>query len=270
MPVVCFSLVIYKHSLESIEPLLESICSFSRSVVDLRVILSVYNASPVRFHSADEFQISSKLESVDLFYEKGINIGFGRANNRNFHRCFLRHEDLFVVVNPDIQFAPGDLVPMICWLFSCSDCSCVSPLILLQDGSIQYSAKRDPTFLSLLLGRFPFLLKFPFFTKYNSRHKNLDQDYRVDIIESSYLSGCFLVIPAWAYLAVGGFCRHYFLHVEDADLVRRLSSLGRTVHNPIGRVIHGWARGSHFSIKQSLSLVRSYCVYSWIWGPRLF
>jgi hypothetical protein len=51
--------------------------------------------------------------------------------------------------------------------------------------------------------------------------------------------------------------------------VRRLSSVGETLHNPIGVVVHGWARGSHTSLFQILSLLRSFILYSQIWGFRI-
>jgi len=76
------------------------------------------------------------------------------------------------------------------------------------------------------------------------------------------------LIPSWAYIKVGGFSEQYFLHFEDADIVRKLSMYGYTKHVPLGRVTHGWARGSHTSPSQILSLMRSYLIYSIIWGPK--
>ncbi|QBE67857.1 hypothetical protein SynWH8101_0245 [Synechococcus sp. WH 8101] len=210
------------------------------------------------------------MNGIDFFYDKGPNLGFGASNNRNFLRASLGERDYFVVVNPDISFLPEQLYPLFQWIFEHPECSCVAPLIRLQSGDIQYSAKHNPTVLSLLLGRFPFLLNMKLLYRYNLWHKNMLLDYSKEFIVSTYLSGCFLIVPVWAYKSVGGFCERYFLHVEDADIVRRLSRVGLTLHNPLGFVIHGWARGSHFSFRQSLSLVKSFFVYCCIWGFKLF
>lgn len=270
IPVVCFSLVLYKHNFDSIKPLLASISSLSSDHCGFRIILSVYDGSPPTFLSPtiDEFKNFDPL--LNTLLEKGRNIGFGRANNRNFTNSGLADSDLFVVVNPDIRFHSVQLLPLLAWAFSHDEFSCIAPLVLLNEGGVQFSAKRNPTVLSLLLGRFDCLLSWTFFRQYDDWHKNLDKDYLRDLIESSYLSGCFLIIPASAFYSVGGFCDRYFLHVEDADLVRRLSMIGKTIHNPVGVVVHGWARGSHSSIRQILSLIKSFVVYCSIWGVRIF
>ena len=69
---------------------------------------------------------------------------------------------------------------------------------------------------------------------------------------------------------VGGFSRKYLLHFKDADLLRRLSLHGLTLHVPKSFVVHGWARGSHMSITQTLHLVKSAFVYFSAWGLAFF
>ena len=267
---ICFSLVIYKHSLDVISPLLLSINSLASSLPDYLISLSVYDGSPSSYDSPSKDEITSTVCNVQIFYHHGPNIGFGRANNYNFNAAGLSPSDLFIVANPDISFRSHDLIPLIRFVFQTPSVSCVAPLIKLPDGSIQRSVKHNPTILSLLIGRFNILCSIPFLDKYDIWHKNLNRDYATDKIVSSYLSGCFLLIPSWAYESVGGFSSKYFLHVEDADLVRRLSSVGLSLHNPLGCVYHGWARGSHSSPSQIFSLLKSFAIYSVIWGLRLF
>ncbi len=269
MLAICFSLVLYKHSIESLNPLLSSIRLLADHAPRLRILLCVYDGSPFGHPSPTKEVLVSKLPSVDVLYSRGRNVGFGAANNINFFRASLSPFDLFAVVNPDIRFSPEQLLPLLYWAFSRADYACVAPLVLLESGAIQYSVKRDPTVLSLLLGRFEFLKRSSLLRNYDSWHKNLGCDYATEVVRSTYLSGCFLLIPAWAFDRVGGFCEKYFLHVEDADIVRRLSMVGDCLHNPIGVVVHGWARGSHSSFSQILSLLKSFWTYCWIWGFRL-
>jgi GT2 family glycosyltransferase len=269
VPAICFSLVLYKHSIESLSPLLSSIRLLADHAPWLRILLCVYDGSPLGHPSPSKEELMRDLPSLDILYSRGKNVGFGSANNINFIRAPLAPFDVFAVVNPDIRFSPEQLLPLLYWAFSSTDYACVAPLILLESGAIQYSVKHDPTVLSLLLGRFECLKRFNLLRKYDSWHKNLGCDYSSAVIPSTYMSGCFLLIPAWAYDRVGGFCEKYFLHVEDADIVRRLSTVGSCLHNPIGVVVHGWARGSHSSLSQILSLLKSFLLYSWIWGFRL-
>ena len=121
------------------------------------------------------------------------------------------------------------------------------PFGINDKGETQYSAKKNPTLLSLLLGRFNFLSYLKIFDDYQKIHKNQMKNYKKEIIQSSYLSGCFLIIKATIYIKVKGFDNRYFLHLEDADFTRMCSSYGLVLHDPTLRVVHKWARGSHKS-----------------------
>ena len=87
------------------------------------------------------------------------------------------------------------------------------------------------------------------------------KNYKKEIIQSSYLSGCFLIIKATIYIKVKGFDNRYFLHLEDADFTRMCSSYGLVIHDPTLRVVHKWARGSHKSFRQMLCIFISLIKY---------
>ena len=232
--------------------------------------LSVYDAD--RLGDASKFcrSIANVVGDLSFSYVDGRNLGFARANNVNAGSLFYSDSEVFVVANPDTSFLGRELAPLLYWICNHKKVSCASPLVINPGGAIQRSVKHDPTFLSLLLGRLPLLTTLPVFARYYSWHRNLGSCYERDVISSTYLSGCFLVIPSLSFREVGGFSERYFLHLEDADIVRRLSSCGLAVHNPIGRVYHRWARGSHKSLSQTLFLLRSIVVYMFSWGMRLW
>jgi len=267
---VCISLVLYRHSLDDIRPLLSSIATFSCYPSHYRAELCVYDGSSYAIAGPTLSLLMTYLPGVEVFFKRGRNIGFGRANNFNYQQASLSDADFFIVANPDISFAAADLIRLLNWLASQSSVACVAPLVVDVEGAIQHSAKCNPTILSLFLGRFHCLTKIGFLRFYDLRHKNLDKDYQRECIQSPYLSGCFLIIPSRYYSLVGGFCPRFFLHLEDADLVRRLSSVGETLHNPLGSVIHLWARGSHKSLPQTLHLIQSCIAYFRIWGFSLY
>jgi GT2 family glycosyltransferase len=262
---VWFSLVLFRHSLPSLQPLLGSIRALAEQASHYGTGLAVYDGSPHHPGLSSAGEIEAQLGGVPLHHTKGPNLGYGRAHNSNFAAAALEPDDLFIVTNPDIHFDPADLIPLLDWMMSKPEAACAAPLVVGDDGAIQYSAKHNPTLLSLALGRFPCLKAVPGCRRYDRWHRNAGRDYTRETIASPYLSGCFLVIPARSYQAVGGFCPRYFLHLEDADLSRRLAALGHTAHNPIGRVVHRWARGSHRSLRQTFSLLRSMLVYASLW-----
>jgi GT2 family glycosyltransferase len=263
---LCLSLVLFRHSLDVVRDLLSSINSFSSIDSFYDTHLYIYDGSGGLPCGSSFLDIQACVPRVKVFYEKGENIGFGMAHNFNYAQARLSDADIFVVANPDISFAASDLLLLLSWLDSNPSVACIAPLVVASDGTIQYSAKRNPTVLSLALGRFPFLTRFSLLRRYDIWHRNLYKDYANECISSPYLSGCFLIIPSRFYSIVGGFSPKYFLHLEDADLVRRLSLVGETLHNPIGTVTHLWARGSHKSLSQTLYLIQSCIAYFRIWG----
>lgn len=271
MPIqVCISLVLFRHQISDILPLLSSILNFANSSSCYKVILSIYDGSGINFDAPTYIEVQERIPGVELFYSKGANIGFGSANNFNYSQASLSCNDIFIVANPDVSFEPADLLRLLDWLVSKPSVACLAPLIVGSRGTIQYSAKRNPTILSLALGRFPWLTKLQFLQNYDAAHRNLDKNYAIDCIESPYLSGCFLLIPSRFFTDVGGFSPQFFLHLEDADLVRRLSLVGETLHYPVGTVTHLWARGSHGSLRQTFYLFQSVITYFRIWGFRLY
>ena len=263
---VYVSVVLFKHSLADIEPLIASLISFKalRSKYDLSLI--VYDATPSAQASIDLQSFLCLCRNLDYIYNRGPNIGFGAANNRNFSLADSSAESLFLVCNPDISFDPSQLLPLFEYLVSSEvTLSCVAPLILNSDGAIQFSVKHNPTLLSLLASRFSFLRNLHAVDQYMLSFLNCDSDYRLDIIPSTYLSGSFLLIPSSYYSLCSGFDERFFLHFEDADLVRRLSQLAPSVHYPGAVVTHRWGRGSHHSLSQTLHLIISYMLYAKKW-----
>ena len=146
----------------------------------------------------------------------------------------------------------------------------MTPLVRNQYKKIQYGVKRNPTILSLLLGRFTFLQKVKIFNRYMFFHSFRNFNYEKDTINSQCLPGCFLITRPEVFNLIGGFNEMFFLHMEDSDFVRRCSDHGETCHIPLGEVKHLWERGSHSSLKQTLYLIHSVYLYFKYWGVKFF
>ena len=258
-----FSLVLYKQTFDDIYPLLMSIENLNNLYPD-RVFLSIYDntSTTIRFNKKK----FSFLNFPVKYIHDQRNIGFGKANNRNFKNFLPSNNDLFIISNPDTYFDANELKKFIDFFLDQKNIVCANPLIRNKDSSIQHSSKRNPTFLSLLLGFLPFLLRIKILREYDLFHKNKDKDYVNQTFQANFLSGSFLVVKSNIFKKVGGFTDSYFLHLEDADLVRKCSLHGETAHLPKGEIIHTWNRGSHKSLFQISHIIRSMVIYFYIWG----
>lgn len=265
MQKVIFSVVLYKNTYQSIEDLLQSIKNFSREYAGkYQVITKMYDGS----RNGIINKIKENFSDEELKVEEGENMGYGRANNRNLLKEASQPNDIYIICNPDIRFERRQLKKIIDW-YNKNDYACIAPLITNHKKEIQYTAKKNPTILSLLAGRIKILRRIKKIKKYDRTGKHMNRNYKNEIIECEYLSGCFMVTKARYYKGVGGFDERYFLHLEDADLTRKIRQLGRTAHCPIGIIEHKWERGSHSSIKQMLLLCKSMIQYFCKWGLKI-
>tara|TARA_B100000886_G_scaffold79109_1_gene51296 strand:+ start:7446 stop:8246 length:801 start_codon:yes stop_codon:yes gene_type:complete len=263
---IIFSLVLYKHKFVEIEKLIFSISSFEKlgKNFNFKTHLLIHDNSP-----------NSLIENLIYRYKfikyicNGKNIGFGNGHNSNLLNYDYESSDIYIIVNPDIEFNSLDLIEFV-QQFINSDFICTAPLIKDSRGFIQYSAKSNPTILSLLLGRFKLLQKINIFRNYYIKHTNRNFDYTKDKINSSYLSGCFLLVKSHIYQKIQGFDPIFFLHLEDADFSRKCSKYGKVIHNPSCTITHRWARGSHKSLKQMFYLFISTFKYFKKWGFVIF
>ncbi len=260
---IVFSLVLYKQKIEDILPLLNSIKDLN-GIYKNQIYLSIYDNTKIekRF-TQEDFDF---LDYPVAYIHDPRNIGFGKANNFNFSNYKLGLDDLFIISNPDTFFDSVKLANFIKYFLNQKQIVCANPLIRNIGNSIQYSSKKNPTFFSLLIGFFPFLLRIRTLKSYDYYHKNKKKDYTKDTFQASFLSGSFLVVRPDIFKKVGGFSDSYFLHLEDADLVRKCSEYGVTAHLPKGEVVHKWNRGSHKSVFQIAHVVRSMIIYFYLWG----
>ena len=134
-----------------------------------KTLLHIYDNSPFKNDAL------TKLIKKDYirYIHDSRNLGYGRAHNKNLLRKnYSKSNTVFVVINPDITF---DYLELFNYLenFVDSKYLCVAPLVKNDKGEIQYSAKKNPTLLSLILGRFKFLRFLKIFDNYQKIHLNL-------------------------------------------------------------------------------------------------
>jgi N-acetylglucosaminyl-diphospho-decaprenol L-rhamnosyltransferase len=155
-------------------------------------------------------------------------------------------ENLLLLVNPDSELAPGVMPSLIDELDRYPDCAIIGPAILNEDGSLQGSARGDPSVLTGLFGRASRLTRwFPNSTlaRRNVLAAELPSDAHSR--EVDWVSGACMLIRRDAFARCGGFDAEFFLYWEDADLCRRLRAMGYTIrYAPDLRVRHAVGQSS--------------------------
>ena len=166
------------------------------------------------------------------------NRGFGAAVNQ---AAALTDARYLWLVNPDCRVLPGTFAQLAGTLARHDDCAVAAARLLNADGSVQASARGEPSAWTGLFGRHGLLTKV--FPRSAEARRNLPAADLVEAgVESAVIDwamGACLLIRRDRFEAVGGFDERYFLYWEDADLCRRLRSRGfATRYVPGAQVVH--------------------------------
>lgn len=119
--------------------------------------------------------------------------------------------------------------------FSDDSVAVVGPMVRSPAGSLEDSARRFPTVVSLVSKLFM---------------PPSGPDYAIDQgpVEVDWLAGMFMLFRSEAFRSLGGFDEAYFLYYEDVDICHRLRSIGKAVvFEPRAEVIHDARRESHLN-----------------------
>ena len=230
-------------------------------------VLIVDNSHSQVFNWLEDFD-----EKIKYHHTKGNNLGYGKAHNLSC--SILKLSKYHIIVNPDIIFVDDECIEK---LFLCmesnSEIGLIQPLISsYPDGSIQKLCKKNPTLLIQLIRGFAntFIRKIRFLKEYNSWYEMDKIAYGKEIVDTEYLSGCFMFCRVKILNKIGWFDKRYFMYLEDADLTRSLSKYSRCVHIPSIEVRHVWGKGSHKNIFLKIIAIQSFILYSLKWGLKIF
>ena len=166
------------------------------------------------------------------------NVGFGAAVNQAAAQSAA---PLLWILNPDCVVHPGAFAALAETLDAHADCAIAAPQLLNADGSVQASARGNPTAWTGLFGRNTLLTKI--LPSAAVARRNLPaRDLVASGVESApvdWVMGAAMLIRRGMFDAVGGFDEGYFLYWEDADLCRRLWDRGcSTRYVPRALVTH--------------------------------
>lgn len=187
------------------------------------------------------------------------NKGFGSGHNLAM-KHFLDKCNYFLVCNPDISFAQGELESLYHFARD-GNHRFVSPRIYYSDGRLQHGCRLLPTPANLLLRRF-----FPRWgakldITYEIQHADYSQSFSVPSV-----SGCFMLIDSLLLKELHGFDERYFMYLEDVDLCRRALSFTEIVFYPGASITHVFGKGSYKSLNLFAYHIKSAINYFNKWG----
>ena len=158
--------------------------------------------------------------------------GFGANHNAAFQ---LAKGQYFCVANPDIRLA-SDPFPALIDMLKERSLGVVGPLVLTPDGRPEDSARRFPTFRTILL-------------KALGVHKPAEAG--ADASENpQWIAGMFMLFSRDSFAKVKGFDESYFLYYEDVDVCARLGREGLSVgFCREAQVFHDARRTSHRNLR---------------------
>jgi GT2 family glycosyltransferase len=175
-------------------------------------------------------------QQTNLGFAAGVNAGLSATS-----------APFVLVLNPDCRLQTGAGQRLLAEMLSWSDCAVVGPVVLDPSGSLQESARGDPTILTGLFGRTSLLSRlFPDLpvVKRNLAalplSKSEEASHKVD-----WVSGACMLLRREAVDGVGGLDEGYFLYWEDADICRRLRQAGWQVrYTTVATVVHDVGQSS--------------------------
>ena len=209
--------------------------------------------------------IDDLAPNADFWLTNSDNPGYGIAVNR-LAKALSYYPKYLGVLNTDLYWRKGAFEKMMAWMDQNPDVLLATPRIFDPFGVEQKLCKRNPTVLGLLSRRFiPHWLK-PGWLKQYDRWYVMDDCSYGDEFDVPYLSGCCMLMQSEPFFRIGGFDERYFLYLEDADLTREMSLLGRCQHFSGISVVHSWGRGSYKSLRLMLVNLQSAWLYFRKWG----
>jgi len=181
--------------------------------------------------------------------QNDTNRGFAAAVNQGLERA---HEDLGLLLNPDVVLEPGTVQELVRFLVEHPTAAAVGPRLVDADGTLQGSARREPSPLTGLFGRSSVLTRLFPGNRVSRREMPGLSEPGEDPLLVDWISGACLLARRTAWEAVGLMDERFFLYWEDADWCHRFRQAGWQVfYQPAAHAAH------HVGVSRARRSVRS-------------
>jgi GT2 family glycosyltransferase len=170
------------------------------------------------------------------------NVGFAAGANRGIKEA---GGEAIVLLNPDSEIKEDVFGPMLAYLRGNPDIGILAPKLLDEDGSLQLSCRRFPTFSVALFNRYSLLTRLLPRNRFSARYLLTDWDHSA-IAAVDWVSGACLMARRSLFEEIGPLDEGYFMYIEDVDLCQRAHRAGyKVVYFPEAAVTHHIGRSSH-------------------------
>ncbi|MBU1355241.1 MAG: glycosyltransferase family 2 protein [Candidatus Edwardsbacteria bacterium] len=194
---------------------------------------------------------SAETISVDFPDVKLIknldNLGFGRACNQGMAVSSGRY---LMILNPDTVIKKGLFKSLIKFLDGNLRAGLAGPKVLNEDGSLQPTFRRFPTYSNIIFARKSPVSSIwpgnPGSKKYLQQEIPLDRPCRVEA-----LGGVCIILRREMLKEVGNFDENIFMYLEDTDLCYRAHLKGwESWVVPQAELIHYWGKSTELEKKK--------------------
>jgi len=217
------------------EQLLPSVSSIARQtgVHVNRLILVDNNPSDSPCETSDLHAILHSKIQLDIL-RPGENLGYGRAINL---AASLSREEFLLVANPDLLLEDHTLEKLLRSIEATPRAAAAGPSLLGLDGlPPRTPTERLPNLRSDLLGLSGLVQLMRLRPNQSNSNTGVQEPATHPV---DFLSGACFLIRREAFNCVDGFDPNFFLYYEDADLSRRLRSVGwQLLKVPDARALH--------------------------------
>jgi len=170
------------------------------------------------------------------------NVGFAAGANRGIGEA---SGEAIVLLNPDSELKEDVFGPMLTYLRGHPDIGILAPKLRDEDGSLQLSCRRFPTFSVALFNRYSLLTRLLPGNRFSARYLLTDWDHSA-VAAVDWVSGACLMARRSLFEEIGPLDEGYFMYIEDVDLCQRVHRAGyKVVYFPEAAITHHIGRSSH-------------------------
>jgi len=164
------------------------------------------------------------------------NAGFARAVNQGLREAL---GELVLIMNPDVTLRPTAIVTLVDFMQRHPEVGIAGPRLLNPDGTVQASARREPSAWTGLFGRSTLLSRLLPDNGLTRRELPTLGHHGLDPLRVDWVSGACLMARRRAFETVGLLDERFFLFWEDADWCRRHRQSGwQVAYVPAAVAVH--------------------------------
>ncbi|MBN2374613.1 glycosyltransferase family 2 protein [bacterium] len=178
--------------------------------------------------------LSNRFPSIKII--KNLkNLGFAKANNQAIKKSSGRY---ILLLNPDTAVIGDAIRQMKDYLENDTKAGAAGPKILNSDGSLQFSCRRFPTFMTAIFNRYSLLSRVFPDNRFSRDYLMSGWDHN-EVRMVDWVSGCCIMVKRAVVSDVGPLDEEFFMFNEDVDWCLRMKKAGYGIaYLPQAKVMH--------------------------------